>query len=101
MTKRAIAIYTLAATLFVFSYLTMRGFLILLPYDLVIISNLTLNYILLAFISGGLAGWYLWNRAFRRHNYVIRFVGTVFGSLLASGLWIVIMSAGGMHMRWG
>ncbi len=100
MTKRASFIYIGVAILTIISYATMYKYIIDLPHVWVVISNLTFNYVLLAFGSGGVTGWYLYNRAFRKYNPILRFVGTVFGAFLAAVIWLVIMSLGGYDVRW-
>lgn len=99
MTKRAYLIYTGITALTVFAYATMYKYIIDLPHVKVIISNLTFNYVLLAFASGGVAGWYLYNRTFKRFHPVIRFTGTAFGAFLAAVVWLVVMSMGGYQIR--
>ena len=99
MTRRAYLIYAMAAMMTVVSYTTMRSYLIRWPNYAVVISNLTLAYVLLSFISGGAAGWYLWNSTFRRRSPLVRFAGTTVGAFLAAVVWLVLVSLGGYHIR--
>lgn len=101
MTKRAYGIYFLAAILTAFSYITMYHYIIELPHTWIVVSNLTLNYVLVAFGSGGVAGWYLWSKLLRKSHYLLRVICTSLGSGIISIIWLVVMTTfGGYHMRW-
>lgn len=100
MNKRLIAVYAALAVLAGLSYWQTRDYLWSTPLGYIVVSNLTLNYVLTACIAGGLVGWLSWNRLFRRLRTAPRLALTLVAALFASGLWLVLVSAGGYEIRW-
>jgi hypothetical protein len=95
LTIRWWGIYTLVGIGAIFSYLTMRSFLIFTPLGDIRVSNLTVNYMLLSAIAGGSTGAYMW----KKYTGIKRLIMTVAGSLGAAGLFMLIMTAGGYDSR--
>ena len=66
---------------------------------LITISNLTVNYVAMSFITGGFSGWYLYNRLLVKQMIVIRLGGTAVAVFMVAILWLSVMSLGGYHVR--
>lgn len=100
MAKRVYFIYLAAIALTIISYATMYSSLIYWPSYMVIVSNLSLNYVLVSFGLGGVSGWYMWDKVLVKRNLILRFAGTVIGSFLVVALWLFIMTTvGGFQLR--
>jgi uncharacterized membrane protein len=100
VTKKFVVIYSSLAVLTAISYVWLRSYLILTPAGDVIVSNLTLNYVIVACLAGGLTGWLSWNRLFAKRGYVLRFTCTLVCTFIMAGLWLALMSAsGGYQLR--
>ena len=99
MSKKYVAIYVLLAAATVIAYITTRSYLISTPLGYIVISNLTLNYVLLAIMVGGFSGWISWTRLFRKWQPVLRLALTLLTTVFTSGLWLIIVSIGGYQLR--
>ena len=100
MNKRAwVYIYVVVAALAAAAYATTRSYLISTPISNIVVSNLTANYVLVACLTGGIAGWLSWSRLFK-NNALLRLVTTFACALLVSILWLTVMSTiGGYKIR--
>ncbi len=92
--------YSLLGLACILAYVSVRQLMINTPLGLVTISNLTVNYVAASFITGGVSGWYSYNRLLRKYNYAIRLGGTACIVLVVAILWLSIMSMGGYKIRW-
>lgn len=99
MSKKYVALYTALAAFTVLAYITTRSYLISTPLGYVIVSNLTLNYVLFTFLLGGVAGWLSWTKLFKKWPALLRTALTLLVTLFTSGLWLVIISLGGYKIR--
>jgi hypothetical protein len=94
-------LYILLATGVGVAYVTTRSQIINTQAGWQTISNLTVNYVVAAFATGALSGWYFYNRLLAKQPTVIRFGGTVLAEFIVAILWLAVMSAGGYETRWG
>ena len=94
-----ITVYTALTALVVLAYVTTREYLISTPLGYVIVSNLTLNYVLFTFLLGGVAGWLAWTRLFKRWGTFYRVALTMLACLFVAGLWLVVAQMGGYKLR--
>lgn len=99
MSKTHIIGYTLLALLAGMSYVTTRWYLISTPLNKLIVSNLTINYLLLAFALGGATGYVAWNKMFVRLKPASRMLLTLATILCVSLIWLVGISLGGYKIR--
>lgn len=99
MTKRFIGIYVGIMILFGISYITVVDNLVYSLPPRVTVSNVTLNYVLVACLAGGLTGWISWTRLFAKRTVILRILLTFIVTLIAAGIWLVLMSAGGYDIK--
>ena len=99
MNKKYVAIYLLLSVATIASYVTTRSYLISTPLGYIVISNLTLNYVLLAVVVGGFSGWISWTRLFRKWQPILRVALTLLTTVFTSGLWLMVVSIGGYQLR--
>lgn len=100
MKKIYITLYVLIAIGIGFAYASVRPMLISTQPGEQTISNLTVNYVVASFVTGGLAGWYSYNRLLAKQSPIIRFAGTLGLVFIVAILWLAVMSAGGYETRW-
>jgi hypothetical protein len=94
-------IYGLVAVLAVISYVTTRDYMIATPINDIIVSNLTVNYVLLAMITGGVAGWLGNTKIFNKvKNKGTRLMLTTGLTCVVALLFLMVMASGGIKMRW-
>ncbi len=93
--------YVLTGALVLFTYLMTRDYMIGTPPGKVVVSNLTVNYVLMACLTGGFSGWYCYNRLLRKQSVFLRMIGTALLEFVVAILWLSVMSMGGYQVRWG
>jgi len=94
-----IPLYVALAVLVVLSYITTREYLISTPIGYIVVSNLTLNYVLFTFLLGGVAGWMSWTKLFAKKTAMVRMVLTLVTTFLVAMAWLVIAQIGGYQVR--
>ena len=99
MTRRFMLIYVGVMILFAISYITVRDTMIYSLPPRIVISNVTLNYVLVACLAGGLTGWISWTKLFAKHSKGVRVLLTFIVALVAAGIWLVLMAAGGYDIK--
>lgn len=100
MSKVCVPLYILLAVIIGLIYASTREVLIFTKPGMVTISNLTVNYTVASFVTGGLAGWYSYSKLLKHQKPPIRLVGTLILVLFVAIIWMAVMSVGGYEMRW-
>ncbi len=100
VSKLGIGIYVIIAVLTILAYISVRQELMYVKLGWIVISNLTVNYVVGSFITGGLAGWWVYDRLLKRAKMPIRLIGTVFFVLIVAVAWMILMAMGGYEIRW-
>lgn len=101
MSKKFVVLYAVVAALAGLSYATTRKYMIATPINDIVVSNLTVNYVLTAILIGGVSGYLGNKKVFNGiKNQAIRQLYTACLSGVVGLLFLVIMSSGGIKMRW-
>ncbi len=100
VSKLGLIIYVAITVLAIFAYTTVRVELITTGLGWITISNLTVNYVAGSFLTGGLSGWWVYDRLLKRAKMPIRLAGTIFFVLIIAVAWMILMSMGGYEIRW-
>ena len=99
--KKYTIIYGLVAALVALSYITTRDYMIATPINDIIVSNLTVNYVLLSMITGGVVGYLGHTKIFNNvKNKGTRLMLTTGLTCVVALLFLMLMASGGVKMRW-
>ena len=82
------------------AYYTTRDYLIATPINDIVVSNLTVNYLLISVIVGGVTGWLSWMKLTLSMPLVLRATLTITLTLFVSLVLMLILAAGGYDLKW-
>lgn len=99
MKRLYVLIYVCTAVLAGLSYWHIYPWMIDTVIMTIVVSNLTVNYIMGSMIFGGSAGWGGYE-FFKNCNLIVKFGGALVFALFAALLWLLIMTTiGGYQLR--
>ncbi len=95
MNKIAVIVYVVLAVLLGLSYLPTRDYLVSTSLDYITVSNLTVNYVLLYMIVGGVCPW-LGKKLFPKAS---KWIGIPFTGVVVVTM-LLVFSMFGYRLRW-